>query len=141
MDLSDDVGVAAETGRGRVFLRIEGVTGTAGAGVYDVYLNVPTGGDPRDHPELRAGALSTFGVPEASQRNDVDDGSGRTSVLEITKVRDALAEQGRWDPNRVQVTFAPVVPTAPDDTAAVQLESMEPIPADLHARRIAVVTT
>jgi tyrosinase len=139
----DDLGLAGDAapGGGRMFLRIEGVTGTSGAAVYDVYLNVPAGDSPGDHPELRAGSFSTFGVAEMSQTNDIEGGAGRTSVLEITRVRDALAERGRWDPDRVRVSFIPVVPIAPDDAAAAQVESMAATPTDMHARRIAIVVS
>ena len=33
---------------------------------YTVYLDVPEGEAPADHPELRVGALSSFGLAEAS---------------------------------------------------------------------------
>jgi len=142
------LGLGASPGEaveGRVYLRIEGITGTAAAPVYDVYVNVPPGEPPADHPELRAGSLSTFGVMEASQADDVHGGEGLTAAFEITSVRDALAEQGRWDPSRVQLSFAPVAPSAPEDVALLseleESESLEPTPADLHASRVAVIAT
>ena len=60
----------------RVFLRVEGVTGTSAAPLYGVYLNVPEGADPREHPELRAGSFSTFGLVETSQTNEQHDAEG-----------------------------------------------------------------
>ena len=142
------VGLGAEPGAAigaRVFLRVEGITGTAAAPVYDVYVNVPSGESPGDHPELRAGSLSTFGMVEASQADDLGDGSGLTATFEITAVRDALAEQGRWDPARVQLSFRPVAPSAADDVAAIEelvaSESLQRAPADIRARRVAVVAS
>ncbi|MEO7572384.1 MAG: tyrosinase family protein [Acidimicrobiales bacterium] len=135
------LGAGADAGDGRVFLRIEGITGTIGAAVYDVYLNVPSGDSPSDHPELRAGSVSTFGMIEASMSDDVHDGSGITSVLDITRVRDVLANEGQWDPNRVNVTFEPVIPEPVDYQEGAELDSMAAIPADLRAARVAVVTT
>jgi tyrosinase len=124
-------------GDGRVFLRVEGVTGTAAAPVYEVYLNVPPDEAPREHPELRAGFLSTFGLAEASQSNDIHEGSGLTTVLDVTPVRDVLEEAGRWDPAHLQVSFSPVTPVTP----AEDVDAAEAQPADLRASQIAVVVT
>jgi tyrosinase len=137
-----DLGLAldAETepvGDGRVFLRLEGVKGTAAAPVYEVYLNVPPDEEPTEHPELRAGFISTFGLAEASQTSEVHDGSGLTKVLEVTPVRDVLEEHGRWDPARLQVSFRPVAPVTP----AEDVDAAEARPSDLRAGRIAVVVT
>jgi tyrosinase len=143
LGLAADADVDVST-RNRIYLRIEGVTGTAAAPVYQVYLNVPLHDAPDDHPELRVGFLSTFGLAEASQRNDVHDGSGLTDVFDITPVRDVLQRQGRWDPHRLHVSFSPVIPAAPDPSAlpgAAELEAAEVRPADLRAGQITVVAT
>jgi tyrosinase len=126
---------------GRVFLRIEGVTGTTGAPVYEVFVNVPPGETPGDHPELRAGSLSTFGISEASQADDLHGGGGKTVTFDITTLRDTLVEQGRWQPDRLQVSFSPVAPARPGEVGAAELESMEASPPDLRASRIAVIGT
>jgi tyrosinase len=142
VDLSEPadlgLGLGADEGPGRVFLRIEGVTGTAAAPVYDVYLNVPPGVAPTEHPELRAGSFSTFGLIEASQRDELHDASGLTTVLDVTTVRDVLAEQGRWDASRLQVSFAPVIPVAEGQEPA-PAEEVEARPADLRADQVAVL--
>ena len=122
-------------GAGKVFLRIEGVTGTAAAPVYEIYLNVPPNESPTEHPELRAGFFSTFGLNEASQRNELHDGTGLTTVLDVTAVRNVLEEQGRWDPSNLQVSFSPVAPASAEPAAAAE----EARPADLRADQIAVV--
>ena len=137
-----DVGLAPgaeedEGAAGRVYLRLEGVTGTAAAPVYDIYLNVPSGASPAEHPELRAGSLSTFRLQEASESNDVHDGSGLTAVYDITQVRDALEEQGRWNPERVQVTFSPVAPVQPAGLAEETAEEGEE--PDVRASQIVVM--
>ncbi|HEX2125205.1 MAG TPA: tyrosinase family protein [Thermoleophilaceae bacterium] len=128
---------AEPAGAGRVFLRVEGVTGTAAAPVYDVYINLPPGEAPAEHLELRAGSLSTFGMTEASQSDDVHDGSGLTTVLDVTSVRDVLEQEGRWDPARVQVSFHPVTPAATPE----EVEAADATPADLRAGQISVVVT
>ena len=78
----------------RAYLRVEGVTGTSAAPLYGVYLNVPEGEDPHDHPELRAGSFSTFGLVETSQTNEQHSGEGLTASFDITDVRDRLARAG-----------------------------------------------
>ena len=131
-------GDEAEPGSGRVYLRVEGMTGTAAAPVYEVYVNVPPGAETTDHPELRAGSLSTFGLVETSRAG----GGGKAVAFDITSVRDALLDQGRWDPARLQVTFRPVAPSPPKDpTARARLQSAEGTPPDLRANRIAVIAT
>jgi len=132
-----EVGPEAEgVSKGRVFLRIEGVRGTAAAPVYEVYLNVPSGESPADHPELRAGSLSTFGMAEASRTDELHDGSGRTHVLDITRVHDLLEQQGRWDPSRLQIAFRPV-------TLATSVEALGETPSarppDIEATRVSVL--
>ena len=78
----------------RVYLRVEGVTGTSAAPLYGVYLNVPEGEDPHDHPELRAGSFSTFGLVETSQTNEQHDAEGLTASFDITALRDAARRAG-----------------------------------------------
>jgi tyrosinase len=135
-DLGFATGEGEPAGDGRVFLRVEGVTGTAAAPVYEIYLNVPAGEQPTDHPELRAGYFSTFGLAEASQQDDLEDGGGLTTTYDVTSVRDALAEQGRWDPAKLQVSFSPVTPKV-----AATEEVGQPRASDLTAGQIAVVVT
>lgn len=129
----EDVGEAQ-----RAFLRVEGVTGTSAAPLYGVYLNVPEGEDPREHPELRAGSFSTFGLTETSQTNDQHDAEGLTAVFDITALRDRLAAEDRWDDGRVDVSFSTEVPRAPqaDASRPRDLEARGP---DLRARRIAIL--
>ena len=134
-DLGLALGAEGAPAAGKVFLRIEGVTGTAAAPVYAIYLNVPPNESPTEHPELRAGFFSTFGLNEASQRNELHDGTGLTTVLDVTAVRNVLEEQGRWDPSNLQVSFSPVAPASAEPAAGAE----EPRPADLRADQIAVV--
>lgn len=143
VDMQRALGSESTGTRGdRVFLRIEGLRGTAGAPVYEVYVNVPAGDTPSEHPELRAGSLSTFGMVEASQADDQHGGEGKSVAFDITSVRNALRQQGRWDPDRLQVSFSPVAPAPPPGVAtAAEGESREASPADLYASRIAVIAT
>ncbi len=123
----------------RVFLRVEGVTGTSAAPLYGVYLNVPEGADPREHPELRAGSFSTFGLVETSQTNEQHDAEGLTAVFDITAVRDRLASEDRWDDDRVNVSFSTEVPGVPRDGATRRERGIDRPGPDLRARRIAIM--
>lgn len=138
-----DLGLAAGVNlasAGRVYLRLEGITGTAAAPVYEVYLNLPANEPGFEHPELCAGRFSTFGVAEASRADALHDGTGVTKVFEITRVRNRLADQGRWDAANVQVSFVPIIPSPSDTNRFAEIaEAAEPRAADLSAARIAVV--
>ena len=73
-DAPEDAGRAARDDR--AYLRVEGITGADAAPLYSVYVNVPEGEDPADHPDLRAGSVSTFGLEESSRTDDSHDGGG-----------------------------------------------------------------
>jgi tyrosinase len=122
----------------RALLRVEGVTGTTAAPLYSVYINVPEGDDPEDHPELRAGALSTFGLAETSRTDDQHDGEGLSTTFDITELRNRLMAEGRWDDARVDVRFITHVPTPPGEEAAGGRGRVGPT-ADVRARRVAIV--
>ncbi len=128
--------VPATPGPGRrVFLRLEGLRGSAAAPVYEVHLNLPDDEGADAHPELSAGHISTFGLTEATQRNDLHSGAGLTKVLDVTPVYETLTEQGRWDPTKLTVSFRPVVPAGRSRTGT---PAMHP---DLTASRVVVITT
>jgi tyrosinase len=98
------LGVAAEPPT--VHLNIEHVTGLDSDSTYAVYLNVPEGDRPEDHPELFAGLVPMFGVPEATRGDATRPGDGLTFSLEITHVVRRLEANGGWTGD-VRVTFAP----------------------------------
>jgi tyrosinase len=101
-------GRAAEAaGDARMYLNLENITGTGDPVSYAVYLNVPEGARPEDHPERFAGVLPMFGVAEASQADDRHPGSGLHYALEVGRIVRELAARGEWNPARVRVTFVP----------------------------------
>lgn len=122
----------------RAYLRVEGVTGSSAAPLYGVYVNVPAGEDPHDHPELRAGSFSTFGLVETSQTDAQHDAEGLTAVFDITTLRDRLASEDLWDDARIDVRFSTEVPraVASDSAETQQAERRRP---DVRARRVAVI--
>lgn len=90
----------------RAYLNIENVTGT-GTTTYRVYLNLPADADPHTHEDQFVGIVSTFGVREASRRDEEQTGSGLNYALEVTDVIQRLSERGDWDPKSLRVTFVP----------------------------------
>jgi tyrosinase len=85
----------------KVFLQLENVTGrNVAVGIYGIYLDVPEGERPADHPELKAGEFPTFGLEAATA-----DGGGITQAIDITDVARRLYNEGRWNPDRLQVSF------------------------------------
>lgn len=94
-----------------VYLALENVTGTGlAAGSYVVHLNVPEKHQATDHPDQRAGRISTFGVTEASLPDDVQSGSGLTFSFDITDLVRRLRKRGAWDPDKLRVTITPDTP-------------------------------
>ena len=135
------LGEADFPGPQKVFLRLEGITGTAAAPSYEVYVNLPEGSPAAAHPELRAGTMATFGITEASRRDEENDGTGLTKVFDITAVRDVLADQGRWQPARIRLSFVPVVPRpSHTDQLEAAAAAIEPRPADIRAARVVVLS-
>ena len=124
----------------RWLLSVEGITGTVAAPAYSVYVNVPPGTAPTDHPDRRAGTINTFGLRTASQPRGEHGGSGLTFVFDITGVHDALETAGDWDPSNISVEFVALVPPAADEAAfAARRAAAPPTSPDLRAGRIAVL--
>jgi len=91
----------------RVFLRLENVRGTHDAGVLSVYINLPEGAKPGDHPECLAGNVGLFGLHGASLKDGKHAGGGLNFVLEISKIVDALHLNHALDADSLQVRIVP----------------------------------
>lgn len=91
----------------RVFLRLENVRGAQDASVLSVYINLPEGANPNDHPELLAGSVALFGLRRASQQDGAHGGEGLSFVLEITPIVDALHLDHALDADALQVRIIP----------------------------------
>lgn len=100
----------------RVFLNLENVRGRSDAAVFQVYVGVPDGEAPTDHPELLAGTVAPFGLRKASTPNDEHAGQGLTFVLEISDIVDQLHLSDSFDVERLPVRIVPMHPV-PDDAA------------------------
>ncbi len=91
----------------RVFLNLEDVRGTHDASVLSIYINLPEGAKPGDHPELLAGSVGLFGLRRASLKDGKHAGQGLNFVLEITKIIDALHLNKALDADSLQVRIVP----------------------------------
>ncbi|HTZ66044.1 MAG TPA: tyrosinase family protein [Roseiarcus sp.] len=98
-------GQAAEPDR--VYLNLENVRGLDDATVFDVYVNVPPGQDPAQHPELKAGSVALFGVRKASASNDAHAGNGLNFVLNISSIVDALHMSSALNASELHVQLVP----------------------------------
>jgi tyrosinase len=96
----------------QIHLNIENVRGTGDPIRYAVYLNLPAGADPEQHPDHFAGTLPMFGVAEATSEDRDHPASGLQYALDITETVQRLRERAVWDPNNVRITFVPKRPAA-----------------------------
>jgi tyrosinase len=115
----------AAAGRGatvepeRVFLKLEGVRGTADAAVYNVYIDLPPNAPAADFQDRLAGTLSLFGISDASDRGGPTAGNGFDQVFEISEIVDALHLSGD-DLARLDVQFVPSNPAGETSNVAVR---------------------
>jgi tyrosinase len=94
----------------RIFLNLENVRGLSDATAFKVYINVPEGDDPAQHPDLLAGSIALFGVRKATLADAKHAGNGLTFVLEITHVIDALHLAGALNVAQLHVRLVPLNP-------------------------------
>lgn len=72
--------------RGLAYLRLQSVTGDFPTAL-KVYLGLPEGADPEEHPEHLAGGLGLYGLRQASRQTDQGEGGrGMSFSLDVTKV-------------------------------------------------------
>jgi tyrosinase len=101
---------AAASAPDRIFLNLENVRGLSDATAFKVYINVPEGDDPAQHPELLAGSIALFGVRKATLADAKHAGNGLTFVLEITHVIDTLHLAGALNAAQLHVRLVPLNP-------------------------------
>ncbi|MET0887655.1 MAG: tyrosinase family protein [Mycetocola sp.] len=90
----------------RVFLKLEGIRGTADSANYYVYIDMPPSKGDADVTERLAGNLSLFGVSAASDEDGPNAGSGINQVIEISEIVDALHLSGN-QLDALRVRFVP----------------------------------
>jgi tyrosinase len=98
----------------RVILNLENVRGVHDAHVLSVFLNLPPGAKPGDHPELLAGSVALFGLGEASSDSGAHGGRGLNFALDISKVVDSLHLNKALTGDDIDVTIVPNRPV-PDE--------------------------
>jgi tyrosinase len=91
----------------RVYLNLENVRGARDAHVLSVYINLPEGANPNDHPELLAGSAGLFGLRSASLKDGKHGGQGLNFVMDITKIVDTLHLNNALDVDSLHVTIVP----------------------------------
>jgi tyrosinase len=96
----------------RVFLALENVTSSTDSGVFDVYVNLPKGANPAQHPENLAGVLSLFGARAASKAGGTHAGDGLTQTLEITDIVDAMHLKGELNAATLDIKFVAQTPVS-----------------------------
>jgi tyrosinase len=106
--VSASLAAAAEAAPDRVFLNLENVRGLNDATAFQVYINLPEGAKPADHPERLAGTIGLFGVRKATAAGGEHAGQGLTFVLEITKIIDELHLTNALDVDALDVRIVPV---------------------------------
>jgi tyrosinase len=109
-DSLKSVTAAKPTAPDRVFLNIENVRGLNDAAAFSVYINVPPGEDPAQHPDNLAGSISLFGVRKASVADEEHAGDGLTFVLELTPLIDRLHLAGTFDMSALDVRLVSLKP-------------------------------
>ncbi len=91
----------------RVLLNLENVRGTHDAAVLSVFINLPEGAYPADHPELLAGSVALFGLRSASLADGSHAGQGLNFVLDITDIVDRLHLEKALDTDTLTVRIVP----------------------------------
>ena len=104
------VAAAQGTQPDRVFLNLENVRGLVDSTAFRVYVGLPPGANPADHPERLAGSIALFGVRKATVADEEHAGKGLTFVLEITNIVDALHLNNAFDVGSLDVQIVPVRP-------------------------------
>jgi len=103
----------------RVFLNLEHIRGSNDGVIFDVYVGLPPGAKPEDHPEHRAGAVALFGVSKASRADGGHGGNGLVKVVEITHVIDALHLKPPVDLRNLNIQFVPRHELLPTDGISI----------------------
>jgi len=106
----ESAGAAGKTAPDRIFLNLENVRGLNDATAFSVYINVPEGEDPAQHPELLAGSIALFGVRKATLAEGAHAGDGLTFVFEITHIIDAMHLAGALNASQLRVRLVPTKP-------------------------------
>jgi tyrosinase len=91
-----------------IYLKVEDIEAERNPGtVYGIYVNLPEGASAQTAEGHHAGNVSFFGVERAHNPRGDEQVHSLQVTLEITELAHALAAQGEWDGDHVNVTFRP----------------------------------
>jgi tyrosinase len=96
-----------------VYLNLENIKSPTDAAIIYVYINLPAGANPDDHPECFAGAVSLFGARKATAADGPHGGNGISESLDITAIVDRLHINDALGPE-LSVKFVAGTPNATD---------------------------
>lgn len=102
---------SAQPSPDRVYLNLENVRGTRDATALSVFVNLPEGSNPADHPELLAGTVGLFGLRRATVANGQHVGGGLSFLLDISPIVDQL-HLSAANLDSLRVTIVPNRPVA-----------------------------
>ncbi len=91
----------------RVYLNLENVRGTHDATALSVFINLPQGSNPADHPDLLAGTVGLFGLRRATNADGKHIGGGLSFLLDISPIIDRLHLDNALNTNTVRVEIVP----------------------------------
>lgn len=89
------------------FVRIENMTSSKRAPGFNLYVNLPEGANPTEHPEYLVDNLATFGLVESSRPGSNHPPDGLSFNVEVTKHLLSLESANKWDGKTLRVTFVP----------------------------------
>jgi tyrosinase len=91
----------------RVYLGLDNVRGTYDATALSVFINLPPGANPADHPELLAGTVALFGLRRATMAGGRHTGGGLSFLLDISPIVDRLHVGNALNVDALRVTIVP----------------------------------
>jgi tyrosinase len=95
---------------GHIYLRLESITGDYPT-VLNVYVGLPDGAAPAEHPEHLGGSIGLYGLPQASRkRENGEGGQGMGFSLDVTRVFKELRLAGPPAPAAIRVSIVPYRP-------------------------------
>jgi tyrosinase len=103
----------------RVVLKLENIKGTGPISVLDVYVNMPAGDTPGDHPDLKAGSVGLFGLRQATRQDGPHGGGGLSFRLDITDIVDRLHLADALTKGSLNVSVVPHRPMPADSDLTV----------------------
>ncbi|UGA37987.1 hypothetical protein JOS77_29330 [Chromobacterium haemolyticum] len=101
----------------RVFLSLENIRCKVDGGTFNVYVGLPQGADPAQHPQNLAGTIALFGARKASLAEH--GGNGVSQTLEITDIVDRMCQNQTLDTAPMGVQLVPVSDIEDDDEVTI----------------------